>query len=97
MSPPSKFGDGLGRAHPAWVVEAACRRLSPAELAIFHPEHKDSPRAAAQRAKRVCAPCPVRVRCRDFGDQVSPDFGIFGGLTATERRTRRTNQERGAA
>lgn len=84
-----------GRPHPEWVVRAACRAFG-VDRDAFYPEHKNEPKAATARAKRVCAPCPVRSECRAWGDLISPDWGIFGGLTAAERRARRSHL-RGAA
>jgi WhiB family redox-sensing transcriptional regulator len=95
MSPPIRFGDGRGRPHEDWVVQGACRRPG-VDLSDFHPDPQSKPKAATLRAKNVCAPCPVRSECRAWGDLVSPEFGIFGGLTAGERKARRA-QLRGAA
>jgi WhiB family redox-sensing transcriptional regulator len=41
-------------------------------------------RAAAVDAKAICAQCPVRGACLQFGMDIP--FGIFGGLTPDERR-----------
>lgn len=39
-----------------------------------------------QRAKRICEACPVMTACRQYAlDEGIPD-GIFGGMTASERR-----------
>lgn len=37
-------------------------------------------------AKKVCAQCPVIAECLDYAQQVEWEYGIFGGLTPTERR-----------
>jgi WhiB family redox-sensing transcriptional regulator len=43
--------------------------------------------AVRDRAKEVCGGCPVRQPCLDWALEVGVDDGIFGGLTARERRT----------
>ncbi|WP_442788361.1 WhiB family transcriptional regulator [Amycolatopsis sp. NBC_01286] len=40
-----------------------------------------------REAKQVCAGCPLRQQCLQFG--MTQSDGIFGGLTAEERRTMR--------
>ncbi|GAB3219306.1 hypothetical protein GCM10027447_01860 [Glycomyces halotolerans] len=37
-------------------------------------------------AKRVCALCPVKDDCLDVALTYGEDYGIWGGLTAAERR-----------
>ncbi|SCD58072.1 WhiB family transcriptional regulator, redox-sensing transcriptional regulator, partial [Streptomyces sp. SolWspMP-sol7th] len=37
-------------------------------------------------AKRVCADCPVRVECREHALVQPEPYGVWGGLTAAERR-----------
>jgi WhiB family transcriptional regulator, redox-sensing transcriptional regulator len=41
-------------------------------------------REAAVDAKAICAQCPVRAACLEFGMDIP--FGIFGGHTPEERR-----------
>jgi len=40
----------------------------------------------AQAAKRICASCPVQDDCLAVALFFGEDFGIWGGLTAAERR-----------
>ena len=41
-------------------------------------------------AKAVCAQCPVLALCRDYGLTAGRhEWGIWGGLTEDERRSRR--------
>jgi hypothetical protein len=40
--------------------------------------------AGIRQAKMICATCPVRSKCFEYGE--SEEFGIFGGLTPAERR-----------
>lgn len=87
MTPPRKHYQG--RPRPDWVVKAACRAPG-VQFDDFYPVPNNDPKAATQRAKSVCAPCPVRSECREWGDLISPDDGIFGGLTSGERQSRRS-------
>jgi WhiB family transcriptional regulator, redox-sensing transcriptional regulator len=63
----------------AWSTRALCRTLSPA--AFFA-----SDRAAVEAAQRVCAGCPVRVECLEYALVNRLEHGVWGGLTARERR-----------
>lgn len=76
-----------GRPRPEWVVRAACRRPG-VDLADFYPEPDQDPKAATQRAKNVCAPCPCRTECLAWSYLASDGWGIWGGLTPSERRNR---------
>ncbi len=38
------------------------------------------------RAKAVCQVCPVVGECRAYALQIREPYGIWGGLTETERR-----------
>ncbi|WP_336873902.1 WhiB family transcriptional regulator [Rhodococcus qingshengii] len=46
------------------------------------------PLTAVRPAKRVCAGCEVRVDCLAFALANDERFGVWGGLTASERRRR---------
>jgi WhiB family redox-sensing transcriptional regulator len=43
--------------------------------------------AERDQAKEVCGGCPVRESCLEWALELGIDDGIFGGLTARERRT----------
>lgn len=62
-----------------WSDFAACRDVEPEE---FFPLTL----AGEVKAKAICEGCPVRDICRDFALGQGLDHGIFGGLTADERR-----------
>ena len=68
-----------------WQSEAACRGLD-TEM-FFHPENERGPRRTAREnaAKAVCATCPVRQACADHALQVREPYGIWGGLSESER------------
>lgn len=64
-----------------WILDAACAGLP---TGMFYPlpgDHK-----TPERAKRICARCPVRPECADYGRDER--FGIWGGETPRERNKR---------
>lgn len=63
-----------------WREEAACRSV-PVE--IFYPQTD----AEATPAKIVCRTCEVRETCLEWALAVDERFGVWGGLTPTERRS----------
>ena len=74
---------------PAWTLDSACSRPG-VDRAWFHPEAGGNGRVAVAEAKRVCASCSIALStCREYGDTVSPEFGVFGGMTALERKALR--------
>ena len=77
------------RAPEAWQVKAACRGP---QAAVFFPpayvERKDQKEEREQRAKEICATCPVRQPCLDYALQIREPHGIWGGLNEVERRQR---------
>ncbi|GAA1500958.1 hypothetical protein GCM10009760_63320 [Kitasatospora kazusensis] len=79
-------GTAVGAARPGPDVFAAapCRSADPE---LFFPAG-ESPAAAAQvaTAKRLCAGCPLRDACLREALRVGATEGIWGGLTAAERR-----------
>jgi WhiB family redox-sensing transcriptional regulator len=70
-----------------WRDRAACRDEDPE---LFFPVG-DGAGAQDQiaRAQAVCERCPVRQQCLDFALSTGQDAGIWGGLTAAQRRSRR--------
>ena len=74
----------LGMEH--WREGAACNDVE--ELSFF-PSSDDL--IAINRAKTVCAGCPVQDDCLGFAIETRQPDGIWGGLTPNERtRLRRT-------
>ncbi|NIJ13789.1 WhiB family redox-sensing transcriptional regulator [Saccharomonospora amisosensis] len=67
-----------------WRHRAACRDEDPE---LFFPVSDVGPGAVqTERAKAVCASCPVRARCLEYALENGLDYGIFGGMTERERR-----------
>lgn len=80
-----------------WHAEAVCRRD---EAGLFFAPSKE-PTAARlareQAAKRVCARCPVLIECREHALVQPEPYGVWGGLTAAERRVVLARRRRAAA
>jgi len=51
---------------------------------VFHPVEEDD--AAAAPAKAICDLCPVREPCLEYAISAREKDGVWGGLTARERR-----------
>ena len=67
-----------------WGAQGACRHSDPE---LFFPIAAAGPAAGqADRAKKVCAGCPVRRLCLEYALETGQGFGIWGGTTETERR-----------
>ena len=47
-----------------------------------------------QRAKAVCAVCPVQAECLAFALETHQAYGIWGGYDEDERRRQRRQQQR---
>ncbi len=67
-----------------WWSAAACRSAEPD---LFFPISATSASGATiQRAKQVCASCPVSAQCLSYALRHRQEQGIWGGLTDDERR-----------
>ncbi len=61
-----------------WAGKALCNQARPDELFV---------RGAAQnRAKQLCAGCPVRTECLAEALDNQIEWGVWGGMTERERR-----------
>lgn len=61
-----------------WSAQALCQKATSDELFV---------RGAAQnRAKLMCAACPVRTECLSEALDNSIEWGVWGGMTERERR-----------
>ncbi len=80
-----------------WHTEAGCRRD---EAGLFFAPSKEPTAARLSReqaAKRVCANCPVLLECREHALLQPEPYGVWGGLTAAERRVVLARRRRAAA
>jgi WhiB family transcriptional regulator, redox-sensing transcriptional regulator len=72
---------------PAWHAVAACRGAGPQ---AFFPRTDDRRIGSDRRYKfalKYCRDCPVVADCRAAGE--AEIFGLWGGLTPSERASRR--------
>jgi WhiB family redox-sensing transcriptional regulator len=63
-----------------WRTRAACLHDDPE---LFFPDWTAGP--VIDRAKQICAGCPVRARCLDWALSHGASSGIWGGRTEAER------------
>jgi len=61
-----------------WTVAAACRSSGPDALFVQGAEQN--------RAKQLCAGCPVRTECLAEALDNQIEWGVWGGMTERERR-----------
>ena len=85
-----------------WQEAGACRD---ADLRLFFSPDGDDETGterAAERRRRIrkaigiCEQCPVRQLCRRYALENGEKFGVWGGLTETERRRIRSQAHEGA-
>jgi WhiB family redox-sensing transcriptional regulator len=67
-----------------WQRDAACQGSSP-EL-FFPLGHSPLARAEAWAATQICKRCPVRTPCLEWAIRHGERAGVWGGMTAEERR-----------
>lgn len=85
-----QFARLIDEGSATWRRRAACKGLDPG---TFHPDDRsDDPDSdevapgAVSAAKEICAACPVREACLEHALAAREPDGIWGGLTAQERR-----------
>jgi WhiB family redox-sensing transcriptional regulator len=80
------------RSREGWRLLAACRDE---DTDLFFP-NGETGEALAQTevAKSICATCPVRNECLEFAMTTNQPYGIFGGLTESERKSLRRRRSR---
>lgn len=67
-----------------WWGRAACRDAEPE---VFFPiSATAASRDTVQRAKQICASCPVQSQCLSYALRHRQEQGIWGGMTEDERR-----------
>jgi WhiB family transcriptional regulator, redox-sensing transcriptional regulator len=64
---------------PNWMTQARCRDGASSE---FFP----SDGVGVERARRICAECPVKVECLEYALTYRIDHGVWGGCSERERR-----------
>ena len=68
-----------GLARGGWKENGTCRQTDP-ELWFA-----DTSRRTKARAATICGSCPVRRQCLAWALVFDEEYGIWGGLDATER------------
>ncbi len=68
-----------------WQYEGLCRTVDPD--AFFSPEaERGAPKSRREEAaKAMCARCPVIAECREHALSVQEPYGVWGGLSESER------------
>ncbi|SEB31544.1 WhiB family transcriptional regulator [Rhodococcus koreensis] len=76
-----------------WWDGAACRGIEPS--VFFSPDNERGTARGQResRARQICQDCPVLTQCREYALAVGEPYGIWGGMTETDRR-RHTNRAR---
>ncbi|MFZ4516394.1 MAG: WhiB family transcriptional regulator [Acidimicrobiia bacterium] len=62
-----------------WMLNALCRTLDPGE---FFP----SDGVGVDKARVICATCPVKTECLEYALRNRIDHGVWGGASERERR-----------
>ena len=75
----------MGTYDLLWI-KAACKKRTN----LMHPELDDL--IQIERAKKVCAKCPVRNTCLEYALETRQPIGIWGGKTEHERRNIKTSR-----
>jgi len=63
----------------AWMGKGNCRAYPPA---VFFP----SDGVGVDRARKICATCPVAGSCLEYALEQRIDHGVWGGTSERERR-----------
>lgn len=78
-----KYAPSHERGHD-WRDDAACIKSDPE---LFFPVGNTGPALEQiNRARKICASCPVIVHCMQDALRQSIQYGIAGGMTETERK-----------
>ena len=68
-----------------WRSKRACNGLDPAIFYVTS-KNKEEQNTADQRAKDICATCPVQQPCLENALTNRQNVGAIGGMTEKERR-----------
>ncbi len=80
-----------------WQLRGACRGAD--SSLFFHPEGERGPARAAREAaaKAVCMRCPVVVPCQRHALASREPYGVWGGMSESEREAALAGRGRPAA
>lgn len=67
-----------------WQMDAVCRGMD--SDYFYHPDNERGPAREnrIQRAKAICASCPVISTCREAAIKAREPYGIWGGMSEDE-------------
>lgn len=86
---PHKDTLSLVLKHPddgVWRDSASCRTMGNADFfASLHNRSREALDRLA-RVREICGQCKVRTECLDFAVRNEIAYGVWGGLTSTERK-----------
>lgn len=77
----------VAAADRSWQMKGLCRGNH--SYLFFPPstvERKEERERREIKAKAICSVCPVNEDCLEFAVEIKEPYGIWGGLTETERR-----------
>ena len=80
----------------SWRDRAACKGATD----LFFPPEDLTPTEYAQftaNAKAICMTCPVRLECLAAAGTEAQGHGVWGGMTAEERKQARRRERRAQA
>lgn len=80
----------------SWREIAACKGMP---ISLFFPSIPIGMTGIYGQGKEVCNRCPVRPRCLQLSEEfiaTGDRYGLFGGLTPTERRHKRARSRKDA-
>lgn len=69
-----------------WQASARCRAIATDAFFPLRTHNWGERIRLEQTAKQVCAECAVLLDCRAYALEREERFGVWGGLTETERR-----------
>ena len=75
-----------------WVEDAQCRGE---DVNVFHPVRGKNMKETQDRAVAICEQCSVRQPCLEYAVKNIEEIGVWGGLTARQRRILRYKYIRG--
>jgi len=73
---------------PDWQKDAVCKDADPE---LFFPEPKSG---HAAKALRICRNCPVKLDCGIWAIDTDQPAGVWGGMTANQRKRKTHELER---
>lgn len=86
---PHKDTLALVLKHPddgAWRDDASCKEMGNAEFfATFNNNGKEAQERLRQ-VRAICTACKVNKECLDFAVRNEIAYGVWGGMTASERK-----------